>query len=746
MPPESSTAAAPAAGPALDAALVSTMRQYWGYDSFRPLQQEAMQAAIEGRDSVVVLPTGGGKSLCFQVPAVAMGGMALVVSPLIALMKDQVDALRNNGVSAAFINSTLSEEQRRSTASDIRAGKIKLLYVAPERLLKQGTLSFLQSCNVSLAAIDEAHCISSWGHDFRPEYRGLRILKQAFPNIGIHAYTATASERVRADIAEQLGLENPAMLVGSFDRSNLTYRVRRGVKKWNAIAEFVGQRPGDSGIVYCISRREVDDTAAGLKALGVKVAPYHAGMSDIDRQRNQEAFLEERIDVIVATVAFGMGIDKPNVRYVLHSGMPKSLEAYQQESGRAGRDGLEAECTLLYSGGDAMKWKQMIQNSGETGSGEGYEGAMTALAAMDAYCCGVNCRHAAIVGYFGQDLGKANCGACDVCLGELDLVEEPLVPAQKILSCILRLDQRFGADYTAKVLTGSSEARIVGSGHDKLSTYGLLKNEGAGAVRDWIEQLVGQGMARREGEYDTLAVTERGWQVLRGQHTPRLLRPAVKKSASRAERRGPAGDSWEGVDRGLFEHLRLLRNEHAAEASVPAYIVFGDDALRDMARRRPTSLESFRQCKGVGDKKLADYGEEFTTAIHDYCVENSLDTNVGPEVVKPVRNSDDSDGPALTAGAMASFKLFRAGKSLGEVAAEMGRANSTVVGYLNQFLTHHSVIDPTPWVEPKIARRIEGAIESVGLKGLKPIYEQLGGEVSYDEIRIVATCVSNRGG
>ncbi|HMO84666.1 MAG TPA: ATP-dependent DNA helicase RecQ, partial [Lacipirellulaceae bacterium] len=520
----------------VESQLLAAMRRHWGYDEFRPLQARAMQAAISDRDSVVVLPTGRGKSLCFQAPAVCRPGLALVVSPLISLMKDQVDALRACGVPAATINSTLSAEERGEVARQIRRGELKLLYAAPERLLAPRTLAFLRDVPLSLIAIDEAHCISAWGHDFRPEYRALRVLKESFPQVGVHAYTATATERVQRDIAEQLGLVDPEFHVGSFDRPNLVYRVRRGGNRFDQVRQAVARHQDESGIVYCISRKEVDRTAAALAALGCRALPYHAGLSDEQRHRHQDAFLQEQCDVVVATVAFGMGIDKSNVRYVIHAGMPKSIEHYVQESGRAGRDGLEAECLLLYSGRDPAVWRTLI----DQGDPDAAAGARAALAAMADYCASAGCRHRALVEHFGQQLERQPCGACDVCLEELDLVEEPVVLAQKILSCVARLEERYGADYTAKVLTGSAEQRIVESGHDRLSTHGLLGDHPAATVRGWIDQLAGQGYLERVGEYHTLAITATGRQLLRGDGQPQLLRPPRKGSAER--RRSGAAD------------------------------------------------------------------------------------------------------------------------------------------------------------------------------------------------------------
>ncbi|MGL4512831.1 MAG: DNA helicase RecQ [Lacipirellulaceae bacterium] len=734
-----------------EAALRVVMKRYWGYDDFRPLQREAMSAVLDGRDSVVVLPTGGGKSLCFQAPAVAMGGTAVVVSPLISLMKDQVDALANCGVPAAQLNSSLSEEERRDVAERLRTGQLKLLYVSPERLVMPRTISFLQSVNVSLVAIDEAHCISSWGHDFRPEYRGLSVLKQALPDIALHAYTATASQPVREDIARQLGLADPAMLVGSFDRPNLTYRVKPAAGRFEQVTEVVLRRKSDSGIVYCISRKEVDKTAAALVALGVRAVPYHAGLSDTERKRNQERFLVGRIDVVVATVAFGMGIDKPDVRYVVHAGLPKSLEAYQQEAGRAGRDGLPAECLLLWSRQDAAVWRRLLSmpndDSGDGASPEALAAALKALEGVTNYAAGVDCRHKTLVEHFGQDFEQESCGACDVCLGELDSVEGALVVAQKIVSCVARLEQRYGADHTVKVLLGSREARVVTLGHDKLSTYGLLRDQAAPDVRDWTEQLVAQGFLAKVGEYNVLQITDLGMRLLKGNATPRLMSGAKGGSVGKKSARGAAAESWEGVDRDLFERLRTLRARIASESAVAAYIVFGDASLRDLARRRPSTPEGMRQVHGVGEKKLRDYGDAFLAEVRGYCGDSGVATDVEPDEPRAAAATTTPRRDGAGPSAIAAFPHFRQGLSIADVARRLGRASSTVTGYLNDYLRVEGVTDPTPWVEPALVRRIEGAIERVGGARLKPIFDAVaeeGAPASYDDIRVVATCVANR--
>lgn len=596
--------------------LKDALKKYWGYDGFRPLQEEAMRTVLDRRDSIVVLPTGGGKSLCYQTPAICLPGLGVVVSPLISLMKDQVDSLRTCGVAAAYINSSQTPEERRKVSHEIRQGRLKLLYIAPERLVQPQTLEFLDESNVSLFAIDEAHCISEWGHDFRPEYRELAVLKRRYPKLGVHAFTATATPRVRDDIAAQLGLVQPVRLVGSFDRPNLVYRVERREKLVDQIRAVMDAHRDESGIIYCLTRRDVDTLHATLSGLGYRTLPYHAGLSDEERHRHQDAFVGDRVDTIIATVAFGMGIDKSNVRYVMHAGMPKSLENYQQESGRAGRDGLEAECILFYSGGDVVSWKQRWAKD-ETPPATG---AVESLAAMAAYCTGAVCRHRALIRYFGQDLEKPSCGACDLCLGQVDLVPESLIVGQKILSSVMRQQQRFGGEYTALVLRGSQDHRVLQNGHEKLSTYGLLASESQRTVRDWIEQLVGQGFLQKVGEYQVLEVTPLGWQLLRGDVTPKLLKPVEREVVERRAKSSTAtpsvaADSWEGVDRPLFDALRQLRRQRADERGVPAYIVFSDASLRDMARRRPTTLEEFRKVRGVGDKKTEDFGEDFLALI-----------------------------------------------------------------------------------------------------------------------------------
>ncbi len=710
------------------------LKKVWGYDTFRPLQPEAIRCVLERRDSVVVLPTGGGKSLCYQVPALAMDGMALIVSPLISLMKDQVDTLRANGVGAASIHSMLTPEEKREVAEGIKSGAVKLLYVSPERLVMPEFIEYLKRFSISFVAIDEAHCISHWGHDFRPEYRTLRTLKTHFPGIAIHAFTATATEQVRADIAEQLGLAEPEIIVGSFDRPNLVLRAERRTDEFAQLRGVIDRHRNESGIVYCISRKKVDEIAARLQEIGVKALPYHAGMEDDARHRNQDAFIRENVDVIVATVAFGMGIDKSNVRYVAHLGMPKSLEHYQQECGRAGRDGLEAECCLFHSGADFMLWKQLLSGESE----EGNRIALQKLNDMQRYSGSATCRHRQVVEYFGQRYEKPNCGACDLCLGEADVLSEALEVAQKIISGVLRLNESMGAAYTAQVLHGANDKRIRERGDDQLSTFGILSTYALNQVRDWIEQLVGQDYLEKSEDYGVLRATSAGRNVLKGVETPRLL-----KSAEAAPKKKSTGakESWEGVDADLFERLRALRKSLADERSVPAFVIFGDASLRDMARKRPTNLDGFLLVHGVGRKKCEELGDIFVAEIRAYCNDRDVVTDVA--AVTPPKQEEQPKTKKAGGAAEAAFRLFDQGRSVADVAEELNRAESTTYQYLEEYVRARSLSDPHPWMDSELFARVREAVDAVGDSALKPIYLQLNEEVPYNQIRIALTCLRN---
>lgn len=594
------------------------LERYWGYRDFRPLQAEAVSAVLEGHDSVVVLPTGGGKSLCYQLPALVMDGLAIVISPLISLMKDQVDSLRANGIAAACLNSSVAPEERRELAGAIRRGELTLLYVTPERMVMDGFLDFLSGVPLAFIAIDEAHCISTWGHDFRPEYRELIVLKERFPGVGIHAYTATANERVRGEIAEQLAHAAPRMMIGDFHRPNLFYSVERREGLKQQVLAAVKRQAGASAIVYCISRKKCEELSEFLNSAGIKALPYHAGLDDFTRHRHQDDFINDRVQVIAATVAFGMGIDKPDVRLVYHAGMPRSLEHYQQESGRAGRDGLEAECILNFSPQDFIIWERLLEDSAP----EVLPVAMKKLREMRRFCTVHVCRHGELVGYFGQELGKENCGACDICLGMRAPLESEVSQryAQQILSCVVRLKERATPSHTVAVLCAKLNGSESEAVDRELSTHGLMQEHAPHAVREWLEALAARGYATAEEE--RLLVTDQGWRVLRGEHCPVLYGDELKVTAPPARRSRVAAaaelSSMPAAQLKLLDALKARRKELAEARGVPAYVIFGDASLRQMAQFKPRDRAEFRHVHGVGEKKAADYAEAFLAVIRKF--------------------------------------------------------------------------------------------------------------------------------
>jgi ATP-dependent DNA helicase RecQ len=604
------------------AQILATVRRYWGFDTLRPLQEQAIRAGLEQRDSLVVMPTGGGKSLCYQVPPELAQRTDVVVSPLISLMKDQVDGLRECGYPAVALYSGLPWETVREAERQIAAGVYRLIFVAPERLLTPRFLQLIERLRVCAFAIDEAHCISHWGHDFRPEYRQLSELKARFPQASVHAYTATATERVRQDIVQQLQLKDPAVLVGIFDRPNLVYRVVPRVDTQRQVLDVVRRHAGQAIIVYCISRRDTESMACALQQYDVRAAFYHAGMEAETRRRTQEAFANEQLDVVVATVAFGMGIDRGDVRAVIHAAMPKSIEHYQQETGRAGRDGLEAECVLFYSAADAIRWESLIERSaaGSDAPAEVIAASRGLLDHMRRLCTGTRCRHRTLSEYFGQAYTKPRCEACDVCLNEIEGLADATVTAQKILSCVVRAGERFGTEHIVDVLLGADTERVRRWRHAELSTYGLLRGTGHKPLTNMLYQLLDDGLLERTtDERPVLRLNDASWAVLRGQRTVRLLQPKAEVAKTRFDEA-----SWEGVDRGLFESLRALRRQIADERHVPAYVVFGDGTLRDMARVRPGSPTSLLNVRGVGERKLADLGQRFLEHIAAYCGAHGL--------------------------------------------------------------------------------------------------------------------------
>jgi ATP-dependent DNA helicase RecQ len=594
-----------------DPRIAEVLARWWGFDRLRPLQAEAIRAALAGQDSLVVMPTGGGKSLCYQLPPLIGESTDVVISPLVALMKDQVDALEAIGYPAAAIHGALSQEERSRIRDRLAAGELRLLFAAPERLVNTGLLDLLARVGVKRFGIDEAHCISHWGHDFRPEYRQLALLRERFPAASIHAFTATATPRVRDDIARQLQLRDPAVLIGTFDRPNLVYRVVPRTDRTAQTLQILGRHRGEASIVYCISRKETERLAARLAAEGILARPYHAGLDARERHRTQEAFARETIDVVVATVAFGMGIDRSDVRLVLHTSLPKSLEAYQQETGRAGRDGLAAECVLLYSSADVFSWESLVRKSaGESELDQEEQERLIAsqaehLHAMRRYAQSARCRHAALSEYFGQPYAAASCGACDVCLGETASLADATVTAQKILSCVARVGERFGVRHVCEVLRGAKTDGIVRHGHDRLSTFGLLSAVDQRAAENLVHQLLDQELlARSGGDRPVIMLNDRSWEVLRGTRQVVLVEPrAGKARTTQAD-----ADDWQGVDRDLFERLRRWRRRVAEARGKPAWTIFDDKALRAIARDKPGSPAALLRCRGIGEKRLADFG------------------------------------------------------------------------------------------------------------------------------------------
>jgi ATP-dependent DNA helicase RecQ len=608
----------------------AAVKARFGFDGLRPLQEEAIACVLAGRDALVVLPTGGGKSLCYQAPALVLPGVTLVVSPLISLMQDQVAGLLEDGVPAAALTSALDRERRRDIEARLERGELKLLYCSPERLVGDGFLARLERWNIVRLAIDEAHCISHWGHDFRPEYRMIGELRRARPDLPVIALTATATPRVREDVAAQLGLKDPAILVGGFDRPNLRYRVKPRGDILQQVLEVVARHANRAGIVYVQRRADADDLAARLAERGVRAAAYHAGMDPGARESTQASFLAEELDLVVATVAFGMGIDRSDVRFVVHASLPKGVEQYSQETGRAGRDGDPAECVMYYGGADFHGWKNLIVASAKEALAAGVDGAMEdvddaleRLSDMWRFATGATCRHKSLCEHFGQAFAvpPGGCGACDVCLGELSVEPESRILAQKILSCVVRCEQRFGAAHVCDVLRGASTERVRRHAHDRLSTFGLLKEHPAPKVRNWIDQLVGHGHLRTtEGEYPTLVLTRSGAEVLKGGLDVVLHAPAEAPSRARrkpSEAGAVAGGEVElsGADAALFERLRALRRDLARERGVPPYLIFNDKTLREMARMRPLDDAALLAVKGVGEAKARDLGPAFLAAI-----------------------------------------------------------------------------------------------------------------------------------
>lgn len=617
LPPGSPPGLPEGPPPALDPRVAEVLQSVWGYETLRPLQAEAIAMGIERRDGLVVMPTGAGKSLCFQVPPLIDERLRVVVSPLISLMKDQVDGLQALGYPAAALHSAMDQKERNSVLDGLRDGIWRLLYVSPERLAHEGFRERLRTAGVSAFAIDEAHCISHWGHDFRPEYRQLHGLHERFPGVRVQAFTATATPEVRLDVCEQLGLRDPEVLVGSFDRPNLTYRMQYRDNLADQAAEAIKRHGDEAAIVYCISRRDTEQLAEQLQKRGVEAVAYHAGLPTKRRLRVQEHFATERINVVVATVAFGMGIDRSDVRCVIHAAMPKSVDSFQQETGRAGRDGLAAECLLLHGWSDVERWRHLARRSAEE-SGVGDEVLAvheTHLQAMIRICGTPSCRRRAILEHFGEVREQTTCGACDVCLGEVADLGDGTDAARRILSCVWRLRERFGIGQVVDVLRGRTTDAVVRWGHNELSTFGIMSDQPAKRLRHLVHQLVYLGLLERTpGDRPIVMLGEGAPEVLRGDRDVPLFEPPG------TVQRAVAGEEveWDGVDRELFDRLRALRRTVAAEAGIPAYQVFNDRSLRELAAVAPQTPAAMRGVHGVGERKLERFGEAFLETIAEH--------------------------------------------------------------------------------------------------------------------------------
>ncbi len=734
----------------------------FGFTSFRPHQEEIVAAIARGRDVFAVMPTGGGKSLCYQLPAAMAGGTAVVISPLISLMKDQVDAANANGIGAASLNSTLGETERRAIYSAVRGGVIKLLYISPERFNSPGFADYLRTLDISFFAVDEAHCISEWGHDFRPDYLSLSAMTRDFPKTPVAAFTATATPRVSEDIVRRLGLRDPHLTRASFNRPNLTYRIlpkERQVER--QIAAFIAARGEEPGIVYRTTRKSVDATAAFLRQHGVDARAYHAGLGDNERKDAQESFRHDRCRVVVATVAFGMGIDKPNVRYVVHGDLPKNLEGYYQETGRAGRDGDPAQCLLFHGPADIMQLRRF--NEGVTDP-VARQAAEEQLRRMAAFARSGRCRRAEILGYFGETYPEDNCGGCDICLGEAETVDAT-VAAQKALSAMARTGGRFGAGHLADILTGSRTEKVAQRGHDRLPTFGVGKDQPKAYWRRVIQTLVDKGLAAvEEGLYPIPAATEKGWEVMRGERRFTMLKSAEPREEEgggvlRARRSGAPKLDYDGpYDEKLFDLLRRRRSEVAGENGVPAYVVFPDRALRDMARLYPETEERMLLVSGVGQHKLRQYGGVFMEVIAGYLAEHpdrrpskaapaAATREARPAAVAGREAAPPRPAlpPGVTATEAATLELLRRGLNAREAARERGLQVGTVLTHMEKLAAAGERFAAEQFMEGERFREIAEYFDKSGGWALRPVVELSGEGVTYDEARLARIFLTRQG-
>lgn len=700
------------------------LKNTFGYDQFRHDQEKIIRCALDGQDTMVLMPTGGGKSLCYQIPALMFEGLTIVISPLIALMKDQVDALKFNGVKAAYLNSTLSSQEQSQVISQLRNNELKLLYLAPERLLGQENkfINFLQGCNVSLFAIDEAHCISQWGHDFRPEYLMLAQLKTAFKDIPVMALTATADKLTQRDILEKLSLRKPQVFISSFNRKNIYYTVKPKRKSYDELLDFLEPRQEESGIIYVLSRASTEDLAERLEMEGFSAKPYHAGLDREIREKHQDMFLKDEVKIIVATIAFGMGIDKSNVRYVVHMDLPKNIESYYQETGRAGRDGLKSDALLFYTYADVMKLKRFVEIDNNPGQSKIM---LKKLDEMSNYCDLRTCRRKYLLNYFGEEAPN-ECNSCDVCLSDYEKFDGTII-AQKALSAVARLEERFGVSYVIDFLRGSQSAKIWEE-HKQLKTYGVGADISKENWHQYMDDLLHLGyLNKKEGRYPLLQLTEKSEVVLKSKEKVMLV-----AAISQQEEEKTAAPSYE---QGLFQQLKELRNQLAREENVPAYIIFSDATLQELAAYLPGEMEELQQISGFGEVKIQRYGATFLEKVVDYMQEYGLASRMSEKRSKRVRKPKKEK---TTETKLESLHLYQKGKSVAEIAQIRQLSPNTIETHLSHFVLDGTLKIQQLVTDEKISWITE-AVQKHGDIALSPIKNELGEKVSYGEIRMVVS-------
>jgi ATP-dependent DNA helicase RecQ len=706
------------------------LQHQFGFDSFRLNQEAAIENVLQKKDTVVLMPTGGGKSLCYQIPALMFDGLTVVVSPLIALMKDQVDALRNNGVEAAFLNSTQTAAEQVEVFRAARAGNIRLLYVAPERLLQSGDqfMDFLKSINLSLFAIDEAHCISSWGHDFRPEYMQLGKLKTRFPEVPIIALTATADKLVRRDIIERLNIRNAALFISSFNRQNIFYRVVPKRNSYAQLIDYLNERRDESGIVYCLSRNSVDNLAQDLRDQGFSALPYHAGLDKDSRDKHQELFLKDEAKIIVATIAFGMGIDKSNVRYVVHLDLPKNIESYYQETGRAGRDGLQSEALLFFSWGDVNKLKTFAEVEGNRGQSEIM---LKKLNTMGKFGDLKTCRRRFLLEYFSEEFAE-DCGHCDNCHTEFEKFDGTII-AQKALSAVARTGQRFGLSYLIDFLRGS-QAKTIRDEHKNLKTYGVGADISKNNWFDYFNDLMSQGYLEQSGgQFPVITLTEKSLEVLRGNERVELIKVTVKEETKHSL----VSEVSHEYFKDLFDALKQVRTIFARRENVPPYVVFSDATLVEMATYLPQTEMEMRKISGVGDLKLEKYGVEFLSEIIDYCKDNNLASRIDLKSPKRERKSATKRSANGKDTFQVTLEMFKSGLSIPEIASARGLSKQTIETHLVKFIPTGEIAIDDLVQENKIEIIRNALIKFSDSSALSPVKDFLGEDYSYCEIRAV---------